>query len=414
MVWMHQEFSPDTPGILSGVTVVDMSRLVAGNMATLQMADFGADVIKVEPIPSGDPLRAWKHGGVSTFWKVYGRSKRSLGVDFRKPGATELLRSLILKADVLVEGFRPGTLEKMGLDPADLCRQNPRLSVLRISGFGQTGPYSPRPGFGTLAEGMSGFAARNGEKDGPPLLPPLALADMIAGLYGANAVSMALLNRTRTGKGQVIDLALLEAISSILGPEALDFQVTGKIKPRVGNGSNTSCPRNVYRTQDGHDIAISASIQKVAERLFQVIGREDMVTDRRYATNGERVKRRAEVDAIVGAWIGARERDTVLEIFAAEGITAAPIYDVRDIAEDAHFRDRGIIVSVPDGELGRAAMHAPLPRFSEQPGMFRHPAPTVGEHNEAVLAEIELDEGQIANLISAGVIGAEAPQKQEH
>jgi len=403
--WHEVGFNPSVGGgALTGIKVLDLSRLVAGNMTSLQFADFGADVVKVEPLPNGDPLRAWKQAGQPTFWKVYGRNKRSIGVDFRAVGAIDLLRRIIDRADVLIENFRPGTMEKMGLEPDLLMQSNPGLIVLRVSGFGQTGPYSPRPGFGTLVEAMSGFAHRNGEAGGDPLLPPLALADMISGLYGANAVLMALHARARSGRGQVIDLALLDSMVSVLGPEPLDYALTGQPKPRVGNGSNTSSPRNAYRTSDGHYIAISASIQSTAERLFRTIGRDDMNRDPRYATNEARVAHKDEVDMILVEWIGARTRAEVLETVTREGVTAAPLYNVSDISEDPHFIQREIYVNLPDDDLGTVAMHSPVPRMSGTPGGFQIPAPQVGQHSRAVLDEAGFDQDQIAALISTGVI----------
>ncbi|GAA5063977.1 CoA transferase [Roseibacterium beibuensis] len=408
--WHQASYQPEAPpGPLEGIRVLDLSRLVAGNMATLQFADFGADVIKVEPLPKGDPLRAWKQAGQPSFWKAYARNKRSLGVDFRAEGAIALLRRLLSTADVLVENFRPGTLERMGLAPELLLEDNPRLIVLRVSGFGQTGPYSPRPGFGTLVEAMSGFAHRNGEAGSGPLLPPLALADMISGLYGSNAVLMALQARDKTGRGQIIDLALLDSMVSVLGPEPLDYALTGEAKPRVGNGSNTSCPRNVYRSSDGHYIAISASIQSTATRLFAAIGRADMNEDPRYATNEARVAHKPEVDAILSEWIGSRSRDEVMEIAQREGITAAPLYSIEDIVEDDHFRDREIFVDLPDEDLGQATMHSPVPRLSVTPGGFRMPAPRLGEHSEAILEEAGLGAEDIKDLQTAGVVPEHQP-----
>lgn len=404
--WKTVEFEANAKGALTGLRVLDISRLVAGNMTSMQLGDFGADVFKVEPLPAGDPLRAWKQNGESTFWKVYGRNKRSLGLDFRRAGAVDLLRDLIAQVDVMIEGFRPGTIEKMGLAPEDLLRLNPGLVLLRVSGFGQSGPYSARPGFGTLVEAMSGFAHRNGEMGGGPLLPPLALADMISGIYGSNAVMMALRVRDTTGQGQVIDLALLDAMVSVLGPEALDYRLTNTPKQRVGNGSNTSCPRNVYQTQDGHHIAISASVQSTAERLFGSIGRADMNSDPRYATNEERVRRRAEVDEIVGRWIGERSRQDVLEIFSREGVTASPLYSIEDICEDDHFIERGVIVEAPDDEVGAVAMHAPLPRLSATPGALHRRAPAIGEHSREILEQSGIGKTRLNELFAAGTVGA--------
>ena len=400
----RSDFAAAPTGPLVGLRVVDLSRLVAGNMTSLQLADFGADVVKVEPLPTGDPLRAWRQKGQQTFWKTYARNKRSLALDFRSDGALEVLRDLAAGADVMIESFRPGTFEGMGFGPDVIARDFPRLILLRVSGFGQDGPYSPRPGFGTLVEAMSGFASRNGEEGGDPLLPPLALADMIAGLYGANAVMMALRARDASGRGQIVDLALLDAMTSVLGPEPADYRLTGTPKPRLGNGSNTSSPRNVYRSRDGGFVAISASIQRAAERLFKVIGREDMNTDPRYATNEARVARRTEVDGIVGGWIGARDRDEVLRIFTENGITAAPIYDVADLVEDEHFVERGIFVEVPDRDLGTMPTHAPLPRLSGTPGNLWRPAPRLGEHTRQVLADYAVAPERADALLASGTV----------
>lgn len=407
--WHKAAFEVGAKGPLDGLFVLDLSRLVAGNMTSLQLADFGADVVKVEPLPRGDPLRAWGQDEQQTFWKTYCRNKRSLALDFRRDGALGVLRRLIKRADVMIENFRPGTLEGMGLGPDVLARDYPRLITLRVSGFGQSGPYRTRPGFGTLVEAMSGFASRNGEAGGGPLLPPLALADMIAGLYGANAVQMALRVRDATGRGQVIDLALLDAMTSVLGPEPLDYALTGHPKPRVGNGSNTSSPRNVYPSSEGHHVAISASVQKMAERLFRSIGRGDMNEDPRFESNASRVANRREVDAIVGGWIAERTREEVLEHFWADGITAAPIYDVSDISRDPHFVEREIFVDVPDEDLGTITVQIPVPRLSETPGTLRRPAPRLGQHSSSVLAEAGLPPSEIDSLLDAGIVQQMGP-----
>jgi len=404
MSWRAADWRPDATGPLSGLRVLDLSRLVAGNMTSLQLADFGADVLKVEPAPEGDPLRAWKQAGVSTFWKAYGRNKRSLALDFRAAGAADVLARLIDAADVLIENFRPGTLQRMGLDPAALLARKPDLIVLSISGFGQTGPYARRPGFGTLIEGMSGFAARNGEPGGAPLLPPLALADMIAGLYGANAVAMALRHRDAGHGGQVIDLSLLEAMASVLGPEPLDYRLTGKPKPRVGNGSNTSSPRNAYQTRDGAWIAVSGSMQSMAERLFRAIGRADMIDDPRFRSNADRVAHRAEVDAAVGAWFAARSKAEAMDVLARAEVTAAPLYEVSDICADPHFTERGIFVDLPDAEIGTSTQHAPIPRLSASPGALRRPAPRLGQNTDEALAAVGFDAATIADLRAKGVV----------
>lgn len=389
-------FDPARTGPLAGLRVIDLSRVVAGNMLSLQLGDFGAEVIKVEP-PGGDPIRDWRDGGVSLYWKAYGRNKRSLSLDLRKDGAREIVLRLIERSDVFIENFRPGTLEKMGLSPSVLQTRNPDLVIVRISGFGQTGPYAQLPGFGTLVEAMSGFAARTGFADREPVLPPLALADMIAGLHGAMAVLAALRAREAgQARGQVIDLSLLEPIFSILGPDAAIYRRTGKVKQRVGNGSNTSCPRNVYRCRDGKYVALSGSTQAMAKRIFEVIGRSAMIEDPRFRTNADRIRHRALVDDAIAEWFAARSRDDALAQMRQADVTAGPVYNIDDIVEDAHFRERRIIVDIEDPELGTVPVQNIVPRLSATPGVWRRPAPTVGQHTEEVLREAGYSESQIA------------------
>ena len=399
---MH--FTPTSHGPLAGVKVVDLSRLVAGNMASLQLADSGADVVKIEPLPAGDPLRAWQQDGIQTFWSVYCRNKKSLALDFRHDQSITILTRLIDQADILIESFRPGTLESMGLAPAILHQRNPGLIILRVSGFGQSGPYSHRPGFGTLVEAMSGFASRTGEAGGGPLLPPVALADMISGLYGSNGILMALRGREQTGLGQVIDLALLDSMVSAIGPDAFDYAVTGAIKQRVGNGSNTASPRNIYKTADQHFIAISASIQSTAKRLFAAVGAADMIDDPRFATNAARVEHQADIDAVIGGWIAARSRKEVLAIFDAEGITAAPVNDIADNAADPHFIERGIYISAEDAAGDAVPMHQPLPLMENNLDRLRFPAPRLGQHSRTLLAEAGFQHDEIDQLIEQDVI----------
>jgi crotonobetainyl-CoA:carnitine CoA-transferase CaiB-like acyl-CoA transferase len=404
-------FQPDAAGPLAGVRVLDLSRLVAGNMLSLQLADFGADVIKVEP-PSGDPLRDWRDGGEELHWKTYARNKRSIVLNFRHAAAKDALLRLVATADVLIENFRPGTLEEMGLGPDVLHGRNPGLVVVRVSGFGQTGPYAPLPGFGTLVEAMSGFAARTGFADREPVLPPLALADMIAGLYGAFAVVTALRARDHGGGGgngggsggggQVIDLSLLESMFSVLGPEAAIYRRTGAVKERIGSGSNTSAPRNVYRCADGDYVALSGSTGTMARRVFEVIGRPDMIADERFATNSARVEHRELVDEAVGAWFAGKRRDEAVRLMRAAQVTVGPVYTIADASADAHFCEREIIVEVDDPELGLLAMHNIVPRLSRTPGVLRRPAPRLGEHTDAVLAEAGLDADAIARLRKEG------------
>jgi crotonobetainyl-CoA:carnitine CoA-transferase CaiB-like acyl-CoA transferase len=398
------KFDPTATGPLDGLRVLDLTRLVAGNMTSLQLADFGADVIKVEP-PSGDPLRDWRDGGHEFHWKIYARNKRSIVLNFRHGDAKAALLRLVAGADVFMENFRPGTLETMGLGPDVLLKANPCLIIVRVSGFGQTGPYAPLPGFGTLVEAMSGFAARTGFADREPVLPPLALADMIAGLYGAFAVMMALRARDHSGRGQVIDVPLLEAMFSVLGPEAAIYRQTGAVKERSGSGSNTSAPRNVYRCKDGGYVALSGSTETMARRVFKAIGRPDMIADERFACNAARVKHRTLVDEAVGGWFSTRTRDEALKTMREAGVTVGPVYTIADAVCDAHFREREIIVDVEDAELGTVPMHNIVPRLSESAGVWRRPAPRLGEHTDAVLAEAGFNDDDIARLKEAGAVG---------
>src|SRR5581483_5097994 len=341
MVLKKRRYEPEARGPLAGVRVLDLSRLFAGNLLTHILADFGAEVIKVEP-PEGDTLRGWRTNGIETHWKNYARGKKSLCLDFKSGEARDTVLRLLPSASIFVESFRPGTLEAMGLAPEVLLRENPKLVIVRISGWGQDGPYRERPGFGSLVEGMSGFAAMNGYADRAPVLPPLALADMIAGLYGAYAVMIARREVERSGKGQVIDLPLLDPIISILGPQAALYRATGKLPARTGSRSQTTSPRNVFRTRDGRWIAISASIQTMAARLFRAVGRPEMINDPRFANNDARVRNAEECERPIAEFIATRDFDAVMAIFEREEITAAPVYDVDQLLADPHVIAREI------------------------------------------------------------------------
>ena len=400
----QRQYTPDAKGPLDGVRVLDLSRLVAGNMLTQVLGDFGAEVIKVEP-PAGDTLRAWKTEGIATNWKIFARSKKSLGLDLRHPDAKALLLALVPTAAIFVESFRPGTLEKMGLAPQRLFEANPRLVIVRISGWGQTGPYRNRPGFGTLVEGMSGFASMNGFADREPVLPPMYLADSVAGLYGASAVMIALREvETNGGAGQVIDLPLFDPLFAVLGPQAANYRLTGKVKERVGSGSTNSGPRNAYRTSDGLWVCLSASTQKMAERLFRSIGREDLVEDPRYRTNALRVRHREELDGVIGGFIAQRTQAENVRFFDEQEVTIGPIYDISQILQDPHVLERELIAEYPDADMGSLPMHHVVPRLSATPGSVRTPAPSLGEHNLALLGAIGVDAGRYAELLAAGAV----------
>lgn len=390
-----KNFDPSLKGPLDGIRVLDLSRLVAGNMLSLQLGDFGADVIKIEP-NSGDPLRAWKEDGMSLYWKVYGRNKRSVQLDLRHLPAMAALKKMIKTVDVFIENYRPGTLEKMGLAPDELLKLNPDLIIVRISGYGQTGPNAQLPGFGTLVEAMSGFAEQTGFPDREPVLPPLALADMIAGVYGSSAVSMAILARERgQARGQVIDLSLLEPIFSMLGPEVAIHRMTGKINKRLGSASKTASPRNVYLCNDGKYLALSGSIQTIAKRIFAVIGKPEMIDDPRFNSNTSRIKNRAQVDEAIGGWFSKHDSSTALALMREAGATVGPVYSVSDISKDRHFIDREVFLDVDDPELGPIAMHNIVPRLSETPGGFKLAAPELGADTIDVLTEIGLSSEEI-------------------
>src|SRR5436309_4440495 len=395
----QKSFEPAAACPLDGVRVVDLSRLVAGNAVSSQLADFGAEVLKIEDPQKGDPLRAWQTDGVSVHWKLYARNKKSVALSLRDRRGRDLLLDLIASSEVLIENFRPGTLEKIGLGPEVLHARNPRLVVVRVSGWGQDGPYRDRPGFGTLVESMSGYAARTGFADREPVLPPTALADMVAGLYGAFAVMVALRQvEAKGGIGQVIDLPLLDPLFSFVATEAAIYRLTGAVRERTGSRSETTSPRNVFRTKDGRYIGISASIQAMAERLFRAIGRADMITDIRFRTNTDRVKNAAACEEPIAAFIAARTLTENMEIFERAEVTAAPVYDIDQFIADPHVIAREILVELPDDAMGHLPMHNVIPRLSSTPGRLRRPAPALGEHSAEILDALGLDRGEIAGL----------------
>jgi crotonobetainyl-CoA:carnitine CoA-transferase CaiB-like acyl-CoA transferase len=397
------DYTPGARGPLTGLRVVDLSRLVAGNLLTQHLADFGADVIKVEP-REGDTLRGWRIKGVETAWKVHSRNKRSLCIDFRHEQAVPLIRRLIPGAAMLVESFRPGTLEQMGLAPEVLLELEPRLVVVRISGWGQTGPYRRRPGFGTLVEGFSGFAEMNGFADREPVLPPMYLADAISGLTGAFAAMAALREvEVSGGRGQVLDLALLDPIFNSLGPQAANYRLTGKIKPRSGSRSTQAVPRNVYRTRDGGWVCLSASTQGMTERVLRSIGRPELVEDPRFRTNETRLLHVEELDRIIGAFVAARTMEENVRFFEEAEVTIGPVNDIVRFMQDRHVHERALIAEYPDEDMGSFPMHAVPARLSETPGTIRSPAPRLGQHTRDVLAEAGLKPDEIDAAIESGL-----------
>jgi crotonobetainyl-CoA:carnitine CoA-transferase CaiB-like acyl-CoA transferase len=390
---------------LAGLRVLDVSTLFAGPLAATMLGDFGAEVIKIEH-PKGDPVRY--HGaskdGVGLWGKVVGRNKRGITLYLGSPEGQDVFRRLVASADVVIENFRPGTLERWGLGYEELSRINPGLVLVRVTGFGQFGPYAGRPGFGTLAEAMSGFAAITGEPDGPPTLPPFGLADGISALTAAFATMTALRARDTTGRGQVVDLAIIEPILTLLGPQPTVYDALGEIQPRTGNRSANNAPRNTYRTRDGRWVAVSTSAQSIAERVMHLVGRPEFVDEPWFASGAERAKHADELDEAVGSWIAERDRDEVVRAFEEAQAAVAPIYDVRDVMADPQFAALGSLVRVPDPELGSVLMQNVLFRLSETPGEIRSAGPSIGQHTEEVLGELGIGPDEVAELRQKGAV----------
>ena len=393
-------------GPLEGLRVIEAATLFAGPVSGMLLGDFGAEVIKLEHPRRPDPARG--HGpakdGVGLWWKTLSRNKRLVAVDLSRPEGASIVRRLTATADVLIENFRPGTLERWGLDPASLMDENERLVVARVTGFGQTGPYASRPGFGTLAEAMSGFAELNGEPGGPPLLPPLALADGVAGLATAFAVMAALRAREASGRGQVVDTSLVEPLMTLLGPQLTAYDLLGQLQQRTGSRSTHNAPRNVYRTADGRHVAVSSSATSIAARVMRLVGRPDLADEPWFATGHGRVDHADEIDAAVAAWIAARSRADVLAAFEQAEAAAAPVYDAADILADPHLRETGAIETVQDDELGPIVMTGPIARLSVTPAEIRFAGGPHGADTDQVLSELGLTAAERERLRSEGVI----------
>jgi formyl-CoA transferase len=392
---------------LEGIRVLDCATIIAAPFAAMLLADYGADVIKVEH-PRGDGLRlsGAQKNGVGLNYAYYGRNKRNVVIDFGMADGQALLRDLAKKSDVLIENFRPGVMEKWGLGWDDLHEINPRLVMLRMTGFGQFGPYAARPGFGTLAESMSGFAHINGYPDGSPTLPPFGLADGIAGISSAYAVMLALYNRDlHGGPGQMIDVAIIEPILHVMGAQATIFDQLGKIQGRTGNTTSNNAPRNVYKTKEGRWVAISTSTQSIAERVVTLVGHPELIDEPWFKSGPERAKHTELLDRIVGGWIGARSLDEVINAFEAAGAAVAPIYDIAQVCEDPQYKALDSIVAVNDSTLGPIKMQNLMFRMSETPGKVRHAGPRLGEHTDDVLREVlGLSEARLRELHQSGVI----------
>ena len=394
-------------GPLTGIRVLDVATLFAGPTAATLLGDFGADVVKVEH-PGGDPLRTHGHvkDGHGLWWKVLGRNKWTVTIDLSTPDGQDLLRGLAAQADVLIENFRPGVLERWNLGYEALAEGNPGLVMLRTTGFGQFGPYAERRGFGTLAESMSGFAALTGEPGGPPTLPPFGLADGIAGITGAYAVMLALYQRdARGGRGQVIDLAIIEPIMTVVGAQPTVYDQLGLLLPRTGNRSTNNAPRNTYLTRDGRWVAISTSTTPIAARVMRLVGRPDVVDEPWFDSGIARAEHGDELDQAVAAWIGERDFSEVMARFEEAGAAIAPVYDASHVLEDPQFRALDSIVTLDDEDLGPLRIQNVLFRMLDTPGAVRFAGRRLGQDTRRVLAErLGLSELRLDELAAKGVI----------
>ena len=392
---------------LSGLKVIDAATVIAGPTLAMHLGDFGAEVLKIEH-PRGDVLRetGYQKNGVGLWFKMANRNKRCITLNFSKPRGQELFKKLIADADVLVENFRTGTMEKWGLGYEDLSRINPNLVMVRLTGFGQTGPYRKRPGFGTIAEVFSGFANITGEPSGPPTLPNFGLADGIAASYGASAVMYALYHRdVHGGEGQYIDLSIYEPMFQVLGPQPLQYDQLGIVQQRMGNRSKNNAPRNTYQTKDGHWVAISTNSPAIVTRVLTLCGGGKVADDPRFATPQGRVENIDEVDEIVASWIRKRDLDEVLEKFEKAEAAIGPAYNIAQIFKDPQYKARNDIVTVPDDELGPIRMANAFPFLSKTPAKIRHSGPPLGQHNQEVFRnELGLDDAEIRELKKNEVI----------
>jgi crotonobetainyl-CoA:carnitine CoA-transferase CaiB-like acyl-CoA transferase len=399
-----------TDGALTGIRVIDVSTILAGPLCARILGDHGAEVIKVEHPTAGDGMRG--HGesrdGQPLWWKEVSRNKRTIGLNLGRPDGAALLLKLAATADVLVENFRPGTLERWGIGPAELHAVNPGLVILRVTGFGQTGPYAARPGFGTLAEAMSGFAYLTGEESGPPTLPAFGLADSICGIAAASAVTMALYHRDRKGSdgaGQVIDINLLEPLMDAVGPGPTVYDQLGIVEERHGNRSTKNAPRNTYRTGDGSWVAVSTSAQSIAERVMHLVGHPEVIDEPWFRTGRERVAHADLLDKYVGDWVAQRTRDEVIAAFTEAGAAIAPVYNAKDLVEDEHVRATGMLTTVDDPALGPVLMHNVMWRMSRTPGRIRFTGRDPGADTDAVLVdELGCDPDRIAELRAGGTV----------
>lgn len=396
-------------GPLCGLRVLDAGTMIAGPLAATQMADFGADVIKVELPGVGDSMRHWApmKNGLSLWWKVIGRNKRLVTLNLSKPEGQEVFKELVRSVDILIENYRPGTFERWGLGYDVLSQINPRLIMVRVSGFGQTGPYAHKGGYGTIAEAFSGMPSFTGLPDGPPTLPGFPLADSIASTFAAMSAIFAIYNRDHNdqAQGQVIDVSLYEPLFRLIEAQAIGFDQLKIVKERQGNRLAEDSPRNTYLTKDGLWIAISASSQKTFERLAQAMERPDLIADPRYRDNSSRCDHADDLDKTIAEWFATKSRNEVLELFDKADVVAGPVMDISDIFSDPHYAARRTIVSVPDEDFGEVRMQNAVPLFSGTPGKVRHSGRHMGADNEVIyLKELGLSEDRLRSLLNDGVI----------
>ena len=399
---------PDPKGPLKGLRVLDAGSMIAGPLAATQLADFGADVIKIELPGEGDSMRHWAplKEDRSLWWKVIGRNKRLITLALSHPEGQALFRQLVRNTDILIENFRPGTFEKWGLGYDVLSALNPGLVMVRVSGFGQTGPYAQRGGYGTIAEAFSGIPSFTGFPDRPPTLPGFPLADSVAATFAAMSAMFAIYRRDHgEGRGQVIDVSLYEPIFRLAESQVIGFDQLGIVKTRQGNRLAEDSPRNTYETADGRWIGISASSQRTFERLAAAMDMEHLVTDPRFADNASRCENDVALDTLIAQWFRQRDCSQIMAIFEQANVVAGPVLDIRDIVADPHYRARADIVDVPDVDFGSVRMQGVVPKFSETPGEVRHAGGPLGADNLSVFRDmLGLDEAAIERLRRERVI----------
>ena len=395
---------PASHGPLAGLKVLELGQLIAGPFAAKTLADFGAEVIKIEPPGSGDPLRQWRllHNGTSVWWQVQSRNKKSVVLDLREPPDRDIVRRLADEADVLIENFKPGMMEKWGLGYEELSRTNPGLVMLRISGYGQSGPYKDRPGFGVVAEAMGGLRHLTAEPGRVPVRVGVSIGDTLASLHGVIGVLMALQERHRSGRGQVIDVALYESVFNVMESLLPEYSAFGVVREPAGSALPGIAPSNAYACADGW-VLVAGNGDSIFKRLMNAIGRDDLGQDPTLADNVGRVKRVAEIDAAIGAWTAARTVAEVLDVLNAAQVPAGRIYTARDIADDPHYRARGMIEAVTTVDGLTLEVPGIVPKLSRTPGAITRRAPTLGEDTEAVLREVGLSEDQLAALKARGL-----------